>query len=48
MAVGPDRMVIVLHPSVREWDPEYVRELEAMESVELIWMESVEDRHEHD
>jgi hypothetical protein len=41
MASGPDRTVIILHPCVREIDPDYVAELEAMENVELIWQEQL-------
>ena len=41
LASGPDRTVIVLHPCIRKWDPDYVAELEAMEGVEIIWQESV-------
>ena len=38
MASGPDRTVVILHPQMRDWDPDYVAELEAMENVELHWL----------
>ena len=41
LASGPDKTVIILHPCMKMWDPEYIAELEAMEGVELIWMDSV-------
>ena len=41
MASGHDRTVVILHPCMKELDPDYVAELEAMESVELIWQDTV-------
>ncbi len=41
VASGSDRCVVVLHPFMKELDPDYVTELEAMENVELIWQEDL-------
>ncbi len=42
MASDPARTIIIMHPYMKELAPDYVAELEAMESVELIWQDTVE------